>query len=51
MNVVGQVANAGMVILFVTVMAVVGHMYMQGRAEKLPALPAAQMVSMYTHPF
>jgi hypothetical protein len=50
MNEVNQLVNAMLVMVFAAAMMVVGHVYMENRAQKLPAVPAAQMVSMQTSP-
>jgi hypothetical protein len=50
MNEVDQLANAMLVFAFATVLMVLGHFYLENRAQRSPTVPAAQMVMMKTSP-
>jgi hypothetical protein len=47
MNEVYQLVNATLVMVFAAVMIVVGHLYIENRTQKLPAV---KMFSMQTSP-
>ena len=51
MNEVGQLISATLFIVFAAVMIIMGHLYAADRAQKLSAIPTAQLVLMKASPY
>jgi hypothetical protein len=50
MNEVHQLANALLTIVFAAVMFVVGHLYIENKSTRIPAIPATQAFMPRTNP-
>jgi hypothetical protein len=50
MNEVHQMANALLTIVFAAVMFVVGHLYIENKSTRIPAIPATQAFMPWTTP-
>jgi hypothetical protein len=50
MNEVHQLANALLTIVFAAVMFVVGHLYIENKSTRIPAIPANQAFMPWTNP-
>jgi hypothetical protein len=50
MNEVHQLANALLTIVFAAVMFAVGHLYIENKSTRIPAIPATQAFMPWTNP-
>jgi hypothetical protein len=50
MNEAHQLANALLTIVFAAVMFAVGHLYIENKSTRIPAIPATQAFMPWTNP-